>query len=163
MIRVLALDAALQAFGTATVQDGAVVGVGSMSFKRFAKEERHEAVMRWIRPTLDEQPEGTVVAIEQPWLGKSPQTTIKLARLQGALIEAAAARGFEVVLVSPGEWQTSAGIPRRTQREDVKRISRKMAGLRSQTDEAFRTEDVCDAINMGWHLAGVLRMKRRAA
>ncbi len=134
-----------------------------MSFARHKPEERLEAALRFVRELLDrEQERPAVVVLEQTWLGRNFATANKLAELRDAIREAAASRGFEVMTVAPRAWMQSAGIPMRADRATVKRMSRQVAALRAEMDASLLSEDASDAVNLGWHAAGVLRMRRVA-
>lgn len=170
---IVAFDQALQRFGVAIYREGRIGGPVvtpmSQNFERFKPEERLEAVMSFVRALLDvvdERP--ATVAVEETWVGENRQTAVKLGRLQGSIIEAARGRGFEVERVPPTAWQESAGIELRRGRwraksEDIKRASLRVAALRGNVDPKVLTEDSADAVNIAFHVAGVLRLRKAAA
>lgn len=166
---VVALDIALIRFGIAMTRGQNMVGASSMNFEKYSPLERHEAVMRWLRAVLDGvREDGALCAIESQWVGKNAQTTIKLCRLQGACIEAAETRGYEVALVQPAEWQEDAGITLRRGRwraksKEIKRESLRIAAARTGMPIENLTEDAADAVNIAFSAYGRALRRRRAS
>jgi len=175
----IGIDASYAAVGWAVVKSTGqpeVLMSGALGFRKDQRAEEKLPVIvsqvaelfRQILAVLPDEPvqpamtpAAFTVAIEQSWHGKNARVASQLAELRGALIVVAFEFCSMVKRVTPGEWQSAAGIPRRAKRATVKKQSQHIATLR-EGRTAGMSEDEADAINIAWYAAGKIRMGRKA-